>query len=114
MMTLGVLVVAVLVSIVLDRQERRHRFHLSLEYEHLGWEMPVPKRRVPRSEAILNIMMGTGFLIFGGIALRALWLVESIGMPMGGHYIAALFFALGIALITLGGRGLRESRKQKS
>ena len=111
-MTLVVLVVAVLVSIVLDRQERRHRFHLSLEYEHLGWEMPVPKRKIPRSEAILKIIMGTGFLVFGGVALYALWLVETIGMPMGGQYIAAAFLALGITLITVGVKGLRESRKQ--
>ncbi len=109
MMTLGVLVVAVLVSVVLDRQERRHRFHLSLEYEHLGWEMPHAKRRVPKSEAILNLVMGTGLFVFGGIAAYALWVVESIGMPMGGQYIAAAFLALGITLITVGVKGLRKN-----
>ena len=117
MMTLAVFVAAVLVSLVLDRQERRHRFHLSLEYEHLGWEMPRPKPRLSRAEAVLSFVVGAVLLIFGGAALYAMLRLESIGEVTGGHYIVAAFLAAGVALITAGGKAVRENRadrKQKA
>lgn len=113
MMTLAVFVAAVLVSLGLDRQERRHRFHLSLEYEHLGWEMPRPKPRFSRAEAVLNIFLGAVLIIFGGAALYAMLNLESIGEVTGGHYIVAAFLAAGVALITAGGKRVRENREYR-
>jgi hypothetical protein len=111
MMTIAVFVAAVLVSLVLDRQERRHRFHLSLEYEYLGWEMPRLKPRLSRAEAVLSIVVGAVLLVFGCAALYAMLRLESIGEVTGGHYIVAAFLAAGVALITVGWKGLRESRE---
>jgi len=117
MMTLAVFVAAVLVSLGLDRQERRHRFHLSLEYEHLGWEMPRPKPKFSRAESVVNIFLGAVLIIFGGVALYAMLNLESIGEMTGGHYIVAAFLAAGVALITVGWKAVRENRadrKQKA
>jgi len=111
MMTLAVFVAAVLVSLVLDRQERRHRFHLSLEYEHLGWEMPRLKPRLSRAEAVLNIFLGAVLLLFGGAALYTMLNLESIGEETGGQYIVAAFLAAGVALIVVGWKALWEIRE---
>jgi len=111
MMALAVFVAAVIVSLVLDRQERRHRFHLSLEYNHLGWEMPRPKPRLSRAEAVLNIFLGAVLLIFGGATLYTMLNLESIGEATGGQYIVAAFLACGFALIVVGWRALREIRE---
>ena len=111
MMTIAVFVAAVLVSLVLDRQERRHRFHLSLEYEYLGWEMPRLKRRLSRAEAVLNIFLGAVLLLFGGAALYAMHNLESIGEATRGQYIVAAFLAAGVVLIVVGWKGLRQKRE---
>ena len=39
-MSILIFVVAVLGALVLDRQERRHRFERVQEYERLNWEIP--------------------------------------------------------------------------
>jgi hypothetical protein len=102
----------VVVSLALTRQERRHRIEKEWEYELLGREMPPVKVKqgIQKSTAITHIILGAGLVAFGGIALYALWLVESIGMQMGGQYIAALFLAAGVVLVTAGVKGLRENR----
>lgn len=114
MMTIAVFVAAVLVSLVLDRQERRHRFHLSLEYEYLGWEMPRSKRRLSRAEAVLNIFLGAALLLFGGAALYAMLNLESIGEATRGQYIVAAFLAGGVALIVVGWKALTENSENRN
>ncbi len=113
MMAILAFIAAVVVSLALTRQERRHRLEKEWEYELVGREMPPVKVKqgMQRSVAIIDIILGAGFLASGGIVLCELRLLESIGMPMGGQYIAALFLAAGVVLVTAGVKGLRESRK---
>ena len=113
MMSIVVFVVAVVVSIVLDRQERRHKLAIELEYERLEWELPPAKPKLSGKVAVLNIVLGVVLLVFGGMAFYAFWLVESAGEKTGGQYCVALFFAVGIALITAGGKGLRGKREHQ-
>lgn len=108
MISIVVLVMAVVVSIVLDRQERRHQLAIELEFERLEWELPPAKPKPFTTEAVLKIGLGVVLLVFGGMALYAFWLLESAGEKIGGPYYVALFFAVGIALITVGGKGLRK------
>lgn len=111
MMTLAVFVAAVLVSFVLDHQERNHRLHLRMEYERLGWEMPRMKPGLSRAEAVLNIFLGVVLLLFGGATLYGMLTLGSIGEVTGGQYTVAAFLAGGVALIVVGGKGLRNTMK---
>jgi hypothetical protein len=117
-MTLGVFVAAVLVSLVFDRQERRHRFKVRLEYERLGCEMPAAKPRIPTLESILNIVVGLFFFSMGGILLYTFLVLGSAHGASGEQYIVAFCLAVGIAMIIVGGRALRENvlyrRRMKS
>jgi hypothetical protein len=110
MMSLVVFIVAVAVSMVLDRQERRHMLEKKFEYERLGWEMPRTRCRVSTLEAIFEILVGILLVLFGGLVLYAYYLISMIGESMGGEYYIGLFFALGIALVTVGRKGLRENQ----
>ena len=57
MISIVVFVVAGVVSIVLDRQERRHKLAIELEYERLEWELPPAKPKLSRTVAVLNICL---------------------------------------------------------
>jgi hypothetical protein len=110
MMALGALVAAVVVSIVLDCQERQHRLEESLEYEYLGWEKPMPKLK-PRGEAGQSIIVGAILLTIGSAGLYAIVILEQVGEAIGGQYIVAAFLAGGVALIVVGWRALRDIRE---
>jgi hypothetical protein len=110
MMSLVMFIVAVAVSMMLDRQERRHMLEKKLEYERLGWEMPRTRCRVPTFEAIFEIVFGILLIIFGGLVLYAYYLISLVGESMGGEYYIGLFFALGIALVSVGRKALRENQ----
>ncbi len=81
---------------------------IELEFERLEWDLPPAKPKPSTTEAVLKIGLGVVLLVFGGMALYAFWLLESAGEKIGGQYYVALFFAVGIALITVGGKGLRK------
>lgn len=109
MMTLGIFVAAVLVSLAFDRQERRHRFEIRLEYERLGWEMPAAKPRIPTLESVLNIVVGLFFFSMGGILLYTFLILGSDLGASWEQYIVAFSLAVGIAMMIVGGRALREN-----
>jgi hypothetical protein len=110
MMSLGVFFAAVLVSLVFDSQERRHRLEKELEYDRLGWEMPPEKRKPTRSEAIVKVSLGVIFLVFGGMGLYAYWLIQAEGEKVNGQYFVAVLFTVGVALISAGAKALRDKK----
>lgn len=112
-------IAAVLVSLVLHRQERRHLYELSLEHQRLGKAMPAPKPKLPKLESWLNLVLGA-FLLFG-FGATFLWinlsrLSESVRDPRFTPYAAeweftSVVLATGIALVILGIRSLIQNRR---
>ncbi len=110
---------AVLLSIVLERQERRHRFELGLEYDRLGMSMPPLKPRLSPALSWLNVVVGIIMLIIGEVMLLSqismLWLFAE-KHPMDPQSVAAGFefvgvwLATAIALIILGLKSVRQHR----
>jgi|GEM_PF-1400766 len=107
-------VVAVLVSIVLERQERRHRFNIEMEYCRLQLPMPLIKPKLPRLESWLNIAIGALLLLLGTLFVALTFTVllnpklKSMDLPVQEQtYQAAGFIAGGLALIILGVKSLK-------
>lgn len=120
-MTSLIYITAVLISLVLERQERRHLFELNLEYRRLGKTMPPPKPKLPMLESWLNVVLGL-FLMFG-LGLLFLWtnfsmLKYSAKNPaLGPHQsewdFTATILATGVALTFLGIRSLILNYRHK-
>ncbi len=114
-----VFVAAVLLSIVLERQERRHRFELGLEYDRLGKSMSPPKPRLSKSVSLLNVVVGIIMLIIGEIMLLSqismLWFFNEKHplepqMLAAGFEFVGVWLATAIALIILGLKSVRQNR----
>ncbi|MBM4169257.1 MAG: hypothetical protein FJ215_08890 [Ignavibacteria bacterium] len=109
-----VYVTAVLVSIVLERQERRHCFNIELEYRLLQKPVPPKRPKLPRLESWLNIAVGVLLLMLGALFLWTLFSVISNHQltplkPMERDALmgGAVFVAAGLALIILGAKSLK-------
>lgn len=99
-------VTAVLVSIVLERQERRHRFNLEMEYLRLQIPIPPKRPKLPPLESWLNITVGILLLVLGALGLVAtLTDVRSSFQDHLNH--VAGFIAGGLALVILGVKSLK-------
>ncbi len=116
-MLILVYVIAVLVSLVFERQERRHLFYESLEYQRIGKEPPQPKPKLPLLESWLNVTIGIFLLLIG---VSAIWsqlfvlryvLDETVRTSFRDHILTwSVFIAGGIALILLGLKSVRYHR----
>ncbi len=109
-----VYVTAILVSIVLERQERRHRFNLEMEYRRLQIPIPPKRPKLPRLESWLNIAVGLLLLILGALFLWTLFSIISnhrLSLPQPTErdfpMMGAAFISAGLALIILGTKSLR-------
>ena len=114
-------VTAVLVSLVLQRQERRHQFELSQEYHRLGVEMPSAAPKIPRLESWLNVVLGIILSGFATLFLRMNFLRlrefadDPRLAPHGFEWeLASVFLAAGIALVILGVRSLLRNKRYAS
>lgn len=113
-------VVAVLISIVLERQGRRHRLQLEMEYRRLQLPMPPTRPKLLRLESWLNITIGIVLLLLGALYAMLTFTVfmdprlKSMDLPVAEHtYQAAGFIAGGLALIILGTKSLKLNRKHE-
>jgi hypothetical protein len=113
-------ITAVLVSMMFERQERRHRFELELEYERLGKILPPPKPRLSAPTSWLNVIVGTVMGIMGVPMLLSqfavLRLSSHLTKPhdamMGAQFeMSAVWLATSIALILLGLKSVRQHRR---
>jgi hypothetical protein len=115
-----IVAIAILVSIVLERQERRHLFMESLEYLRMGKEMPKPKPKLSQLECWLNIAVGTILIIIGiGAILSHLVVVHKLpeyamGYVRGAFVEYGAILAAGIVIIILGFKSIREHRRSSS
>ena len=108
-MSILIFVVAVLGALVLDRQERRHRFEKVREYERLKWEIPAEKPKLSMLESWGNLIVGVVALVLGGLLLRAMLGVPAEALQRGWENIVALFLASGLALSWLGFKAIRQN-----
>ena len=109
MMLMLVIVAAVLGATVLQRQERRHRFELRWEYERHGMPIPVTPPKIPVLEALLTIVLGVIIGTFGGVLLRMVLGSAATPDMSEQEYAAAFFLSVGVALIILGIRAVRQN-----
>ena len=112
-------ITAVLVSLVFERQERRHRFELDLEYERLGKVLPPLKPRLSIGTSWLNVVVGAVMLLLG---IPMLWsqiqmlkivplLKKSHDFMSGMQFeISGVWLATAIALIILGLKSVQQRR----
>ena len=112
------LVVAVLVSVVLDRQERRHSFEKSWEYRRLGIPFPMPKPKLSRLVAWLNVQLGLLVVLISIFAGYSQFLLHQVvqnvpgqSHPLTIQIVDSIAFALagGVALIILGLKAVKQN-----
>lgn len=108
-MSILIFVIAVLGSLVLDRQERRHRFEQRQEYERLGWEVPLEARELSMLESWANVVLGVLLFALGALFLKAMLGIPAEMMTSGWESLVALFLASGIALVWLGVNAIRQN-----
>jgi hypothetical protein len=111
-MIMLIFVSALVVSVALGLQERRHRFELEIECGRYGVDVPALRPRIGRFEGILNVGAGSLFLIAGGAIVWILFQVPERSMVAGAFHLGALFIAAGLTLIVLGTRILSRNRRR--
>lgn len=113
-------VVAVLVSIVFERQERRHQFELWLEYDRLGKTLLPSKPKLSLTVSWLNVFVGGVLLVLGAsFLLTAFSMLRTFGnrlTEVGSHIgpqfeMAAVTIATSISLIFLGLKSVQQNRR---
>jgi hypothetical protein len=118
-MFISIYVTAILVSLILHRQERKHRAELELKYQHLGRLTPASRPKLPMLESWLNVVLGI-FLAFG-FGTLFLWMNFSRlrEFPQNPRFapqaleweFASVILATGIALVILGIQSLIQNRR---
>jgi hypothetical protein len=118
-------IAAIVLSIIFERQERRHAFYESLEYTRLGKKKPEPKPRLPLLESWLCTTIGV--LVFSlstvsiWLTLRVMWtypqwlanaVVAKSLVDDSLNWSATL--AVGIAVTAMGLRSVRRNRRSKT
>ncbi len=110
-MSLLVFASALAVWLLLDRQQKRHRFEIRREYDRLNRALPPFQPRIPKLEAWLNVVMGLLLATFGICILHAtMQMPEGPAMQEPANLIA-LMLGSGVALILVGGRAIGQNRK---
>jgi hypothetical protein len=107
-MSLLILVTGILVSIVFDRQQRRHRMELMWEYRRLNLPMPVVKPKLSALQAWLNIVLGVILTALGAVNVAMFIRHPMIAQGKGMFSISVFFIGGGVTLIFLGTMALRE------
>jgi hypothetical protein len=111
---------AILISIMFERQERRHRFELELEYDRLGKKLPSVKPRLSVPVSWLNIMVGMVMAVIGIPMLLSQFamlrhsphLMKANDAITGGQFeMSAVWLATSITLILLGLKSVQQHRR---
>ncbi|HLP16000.1 MAG TPA: hypothetical protein VK470_07070 [Bacteroidota bacterium] len=112
-MSILILVTGILVSIVFDRQQWRHRIDLKWEYRRLNLPMPDPPPKLSALQAWLNIVLGVILFALGCMHIATIILM--VQMPtelrLNTASSAMLFTGGGAALLVLGVSALIERRR---
>jgi hypothetical protein len=119
-MIILVYITAILVSIILERQERRHNFELEMEYRRLGKSIPEPKPKLTMIQSFLNIVVGVVISGLGVLFFVSNFnILRDLGSRVQTHYWQAndmwqwdaVILATGIALVVVGIKSVAMNRK---
>ncbi len=118
-MFISIYVSAILVLLILHRQERRHRSEVVQEYRHLGRPTPSSRPKLPMLESWLNVVLGI-YLAFG-FGTLFLWTnfsrlrhfpQDSRLAPQSFEWeLTSVVLATGITLVILGIQSLIQNRR---
>ena len=109
-MSIAIFFAAVIGGLVLDRQEKRHRYERRVEYERLGWEIPPPLPKLSSLESWVNIVLGVCLIALGVWFLNVAFRIPPESIENDWLTLIALFLASGVALVWIGLKALREIR----
>jgi hypothetical protein len=112
-MALLIVVAAILVSVVLEQQERRFYFEICQRCEKLGWEFPERLPKTPLLESLLSIVLGLILFVIGGFFLWIVMHLPEQYVSTGLLEFVALFVSSGIAVIILGSRAIKFHLRAK-
>ncbi len=119
-MIILVYVTAILVSIILERQQRRHNFELAMEYRNLGKSIPQQKPKLTLIQSFLNIVVGVVVAGLGALFIVIhIRIVGELGNGVETHHWQAnevwqweaVILATGIALVIVGIQSVMINRK---
>jgi len=112
-MTIIVVLAAVILTTIFDRQRRRHRFDEEWEYRRLGQAMPIPRPEIKMEESILNIVVGLFFTSFVGYLTWGFFGKPSHATLNLDPGSLGVFLGLGTALVVLGIRAVVENLRYR-
>ena len=112
-MSIAIFFAAVIGGLVLDRQEKRHRYERRAEYERLGWEIPPPLPKLSSLESWANVVLGVCLVALGVWFLNAAFRIPPESIENDWLTLIALFVASGIALVWLGLKALQQIRRSR-
>lgn len=108
-MNIAIFFAAVIGGLVLDRQEKRHRYEKRLQYDRLGWKIPLQKPRISMLESWANIILGAILFAAGVLFLKTLLEIPrelAVGIL---ETPVAITLASGFALMWLGVKAVRQN-----
>jgi hypothetical protein len=116
-MLIAIYILIILVSLVLERQERRHQFEQRLEYERLHLSPPAPKPKLPLLESWLNVLVGLFLFSIGALVITNRLVIlatepssySEVFEPVE-FEVVTVFLAGGIALMILGWKSVKLNR----
>ena len=110
MPALAMFLVAIAVSLILERQEKIHWLQLELEYRRAGLELPKRVPSVSKFEAWANIVLGVMLLVAGTYFFLLLKRIPEVADIKSVLQLASLVLAGGAALVILGLKALKLSQ----
>jgi hypothetical protein len=115
---LTIFIVAVLVSVIFERQERRHAFTESLEYLRMGKRRAEQEPKFPLLESWMGVAIGIYVVAMGVFMVWADLMVIRYAHEISDTYIngralmdAGAFIAGGIAILFLSLKSVLRNRR---
>jgi hypothetical protein len=105
-MTLVIFLAAIIVSLLLRHQQRRHALELTSACDRHGISVPDLSPKIPVLESALTVLVGLALILPAGVALLGAFSEGNPSDWASVWEVSAAGFAVGLALVALGGRAL--------
>jgi hypothetical protein len=113
-MSLAFFITALLVVLLLRRQAAVHRVELKRAYARQGRPVPPLKPKVSTLEAGLTVAVGVPLIIFGAWDFYSVVRLPEIPAPDEAAFFPSILLGVGLSLVVVGVRVIRELRKYRS